>query len=78
MTVEIGHFALVLALALALELLSPAGLDALKAVIEAQPAPGPLSRGFAVFCLEIFVAFLQAYVFTFLVVVFLGGALHPH
>ncbi|MGE0711226.1 MAG: F0F1 ATP synthase subunit A [Planctomycetota bacterium] len=34
--------------------------------------------GFAVFCLEIFVAFLQAYVFTFLVVVFLGGALHPH
>ncbi|MCP5270001.1 MAG: radical SAM protein [Burkholderiaceae bacterium] len=36
-----------LALALALELLSPAGLDALKAVIEAQPAPGPLSRGFA-------------------------------
>jgi F-type H+-transporting ATPase subunit a len=34
--------------------------------------------GVAVFCLEIFVAFLQAYVFTFLVVVFLGGALHPH
>jgi hypothetical protein len=35
-----------LALALALELLSPAGLDALKAVIDAQPAPGPLSRAF--------------------------------
>ncbi|RVT52894.1 B12-binding domain-containing radical SAM protein [Rubrivivax albus] len=35
-----------LALALALELLSPAGLDALKAAIDAQPAPGPLSRGF--------------------------------
>ena len=34
--------------------------------------------GFAVVCLEIFVAFLQAYVFTFLVVVFLGGSLHPH
>ena len=34
--------------------------------------------GIAVYCLEIFVAFLQAYVFTFLVVVFLGGALHPH
>jgi len=35
-----------LALALALELLSPAGLDALKAVIDAQPAPGPLAAGF--------------------------------
>ena len=34
--------------------------------------------GIAVFLLEIFVAFLQAYVFTFLMVVFLGGALHPH
>ncbi|MCP5284875.1 MAG: radical SAM protein [Burkholderiaceae bacterium] len=35
-----------LALALALELLSPAGLDALKAVIDTQPAPGPLAAGF--------------------------------
>ena len=34
--------------------------------------------GVGVFCLELFVAFLQAYVFTFLVVVFLGGSLHPH
>ena len=32
----------------------------------------------AIYLLEIFVAFLQAFVFTFLVVVFLGGALHPH
>lgn len=41
-------------------------------------APVTVLAGIAVFCLEIFVAFLQAYVFTFLVVVFLGGALHPH
>jgi F-type H+-transporting ATPase subunit a len=31
----------------------------------------------AVYALEIFVAFLQAYVFTFLVTVFIGGAVHP-
>lgn len=37
-----------------------------------------LVGGTAIFCLELFVAFLQAYVFTFLVVVFLGGSLHPH
>lgn len=41
-------------------------------------APVSIVAGVAVYCLEIFVAFLQAYVFTFLVVVFLGGALHPH
>ncbi len=41
-------------------------------------APVTILGGLAVFLLEIFVAFLQAYVFTFLVVVFLGGALHPH
>jgi hypothetical protein len=35
-----------LALALALELLSPAGLDALRAHIAAQADPGPLSTGF--------------------------------
>jgi F-type H+-transporting ATPase subunit a len=34
--------------------------------------------GVAIYLLEIFVAFLQAFVFTFLVTVFLGGALHPH
>lgn len=37
-----------------------------------------LTAGVAIFCLEIFVAFLQAFVFTFLVVIFLSGALHPH
>jgi F-type H+-transporting ATPase subunit a len=31
----------------------------------------------AVYFLELFVAFLQAYVFTFLVTVFLGAAVHP-
>ncbi|MEZ6186680.1 MAG: F0F1 ATP synthase subunit A [Planctomycetota bacterium] len=40
---------------------------------------GPVSiiSGTVVYLLEIFVAFLQAYVFTFLVTVFLGMALHP-
>ncbi|MBI4617315.1 MAG: F0F1 ATP synthase subunit A [Planctomycetes bacterium] len=32
----------------------------------------------AIFFLEIFVAFLQAFVFTFLTVVFIGEVLHPH
>jgi F-type H+-transporting ATPase subunit a len=41
-------------------------------------APVSLAAGVAIFLLEIFVAFLQAFVFTFLVVIFLGGALHPH
>lgn len=40
--------------------------------------PVSIVAGIAIFFLEIFVAFLQAFVFTFLVVVFLGGALHPH
>ena len=35
-----------LALALALELLSPAGLDALHSTIDAQASPGPLAHGF--------------------------------
>jgi F-type H+-transporting ATPase subunit a len=28
--------------------------------------------------LELFVAFLQAYIFTFLSALFIGNALHPH
>lgn len=32
----------------------------------------------AIYFLEIFVALVQAYVFTFLVTVFLSGAVHPH
>jgi F-type H+-transporting ATPase subunit a len=40
---------------------------------------GPVSVAFAtgVYLLEILVAFIQAYVFTFLVTVFLGAAVHP-
>ena len=30
-----------------------------------------------IYMLELFVAFIQAYVFTFLVTVFLGAAVHP-
>lgn len=43
-------------------------------------AIGPVSivAGVAIYFLEIFVAFLQAFVFTFLVTIFLGDALHPH
>lgn len=42
-------------------------------------AIGPVSVACAtgVYLLEIFVAFIQAYVFTFLVTVFLGAAVHP-
>ncbi len=42
-------------------------------------AMGPVSVACAtaVYLLEIFVAFVQAYVFTFLVTVFLGAAVHP-
>ena len=40
----------------------------------------PASMGLVVFvlCLELFVAFLQAFIFTFLTAIFVGGAVHPH
>jgi F-type H+-transporting ATPase subunit a len=41
-------------------------------------APVAVVGGVVIFFLELFVAFLQAFVFTFLVVIFLSGALHPH
>lgn len=41
-------------------------------------APVAVLGGVAIFMLEIFVAFLQAFVFTFLMVVFLDGSLHAH
>ncbi len=41
-------------------------------------AVGAIPMTIAIYFLEIFVALVQAYVFTFLVTVFLGGALHPH
>jgi F-type H+-transporting ATPase subunit a len=42
-------------------------------------ALGPVSVALAIpiYLLELFVAFVQAYVFTFLVTVFLGAAVHP-
>jgi len=40
-------------------------------------SPLAVAGGIAVYVLEIFVAFLQAYVFTFLVSVFLGASVHP-
>ena len=41
-------------------------------------APVAILGGVAIFLLEIFVASLQAFVFTFLMVVFLDGSLHAH
>src|SRR5690606_37221540 len=40
-------------------------------------APVSVAVASAVYVLELFVAFLQAYVFTFVVTVFLGAAAHP-
>ena len=40
-------------------------------------APVSVAAAVGVYMLEIFVAFVQAYVFTFLVTVFLGSAVHP-
>jgi F-type H+-transporting ATPase subunit a len=40
--------------------------------------PASLMGSVAVGCLEIFVAFLQAYIFTFLSALFIGTAAHPH
>lgn len=43
-------------------------------------AVAPVSVGLVLFTLllELFVAFLQAYVFTFLTAIFTGAAMHPH
>jgi F-type H+-transporting ATPase subunit a len=41
-------------------------------------APLSLAGIVAFSLLEILVAFLQAYVFTFLSAIFIGAALHPH
>ena len=41
-------------------------------------APGAVGVSVAVNMLEIFVAFLQAYIFTFLSALFIGFAAHPH
>ncbi|NIP96679.1 MAG: ATP synthase F0 subunit A, partial [Akkermansiaceae bacterium] len=31
----------------------------------------------AIYCLELFIAFLQAYIFTFLSAIFIGQVMHP-
>jgi len=41
-------------------------------------APASVLGGFALSMLELFVAFLQAYIFTFLASLFIGMAVHPH
>lgn len=40
--------------------------------------PASLFGGVALSLLELFVAFLQAYIFTFLAALFIGSAAHPH
>jgi F-type H+-transporting ATPase subunit a len=40
--------------------------------------PGSLAMVIALSFLELFVAFLQAYIFTFLAALFIGSAAHPH
>jgi F-type H+-transporting ATPase subunit a len=41
-------------------------------------APASVAAAAALNCLEIFVAFLQAYIFTLLTSIFVGVSLHPH
>jgi F-type H+-transporting ATPase subunit a len=41
-------------------------------------APASVGGAVALSLLELFVAFLQAYVFTFLSALFIGMAVHPH
>jgi len=54
------------------------------AVAAAQSSSWPITAGISVVgsalfsCLELFVAFLQAYVFTFLSALFIGSAVHHH
>ncbi|MCP4080783.1 MAG: F0F1 ATP synthase subunit A, partial [Planctomycetaceae bacterium] len=40
--------------------------------------PGVLGSSIAINILELLVAFIQAYVFTFLTALFIGAAAHPH
>ena len=41
-------------------------------------APASIGGAVALSLLELFVAFLQAYIFTFLSALFIGMAVHPH
>ena len=38
----------------------------------------PLAGLVAIYALELFIAFLQAYIFTILTCIYLNDALHPH
>ena len=40
--------------------------------------PASVAGAVGISCLELFVAFLQAYIFTFLSALFIGAAVHPH
>ena len=40
--------------------------------------PGSIAMAVALSLLELFIAFLQAYIFTFLSALFIGSAVHPH
>ena len=78
----VGHVAKPFALAVRLFANMIAGHIVLAVIISFAAASvwvAPVSIGGAVFMymLEIFVAFLQAFVFTFLTTVFLGMAVHP-
>lgn len=37
----------------------------------------PLAMAVGIFCLELFVAFVQAYIFTYLSIIFVGASVHP-
>ncbi|MBI5630507.1 MAG: F0F1 ATP synthase subunit A [Elusimicrobia bacterium] len=41
-------------------------------------APAAVGLALFVYALDVLVAFLQAYIFTFLTALFVGGAVHPH
>ena len=47
-------------------------------VIYGMVVPGSIVGQVFIGCLELFVAFLQAYVFSFLVTIFIAGAIHKH
>ena len=43
----------------------------------AYASPPAIFMAVAVYCLEVFIAFLQAYIFTFLSAIFIGQIMHP-
>jgi F-type H+-transporting ATPase subunit a len=47
-------------------------------VIYGMVVPGSVIGQVFIGCLELFVAFLQAYVFSFLATIFIAGAIHKH